>query len=78
MSIYGLEAEAMPDGWTPLEAFAVVKCLDEDGDVALLARSTDGVRAWDAVGMLTAALDTQRDQLGKNFIPSDEEDGEDA
>ena len=72
--VYGLEAEPMPEGWTPLEAFTVLKCLDEDGDVALLTRSTDGVRSWDAVGMLTAALDIQRARLRDGFIDDDEND----
>lgn len=76
--IYGLEGEPMPAGWTPLEAFVVIKALDEDGDVALLTRSTEGVRVWDAVGMLTCALDTQRAQSGRQFISdSEDEEGDD-
>ncbi len=76
--IFGLEAEPMPDGWTPLEAVVVMKCLDETGEVALLTRSTEALRSWDAVGMLTAALDTQRDDVRANFISDDDEDEEDA
>lgn len=72
--VYGLNVKPMPDGWTPLEAFVVLKCLDEDGEVALLTRATEGVRAWDSVGMLTAALDTERDNLRAGFIPDDGED----
>lgn len=75
--VFGLDLEPMPEGWTPLEAFVVLKALDDDGDVALLTRSTDGVRVWDAVGMLTCALDTQRDDAGRTFI-SDDEDDDDA
>lgn len=75
-TIYSLDLEPMPEGWTPLEAFAVIKCLDEDGEVALLTRSTEGIRSWDAVGMLTAALDIQRDMLRCGFIEDDEEEDE--
>lgn len=42
----------LPEGWTPLEMVAVVKCLDEDGDLALAWRSTNGITPWEAVGML--------------------------
>jgi hypothetical protein len=72
--IYGLEAEEMPDGWTPLEAVAILKCLDETGDVALLLRSTEALRVWDAVGMLTCALDTERAHSQQGFISEDEDD----
>ena len=71
---YGLDVDPVPDGWTPLEAFVVLKCLDEEGHVALLARPTDGIASWDAIGMLTAALDTQRDQVRAGFISDDDED----
>jgi hypothetical protein len=72
--IFGLESEPMPDKWTPIEAFAVVKCLDENGEVALLTRATNGISTWEAVGMLTAALDSQRDDLRAAFIVEDDEE----
>ena len=75
--VFGLEVEDMPEGWTPLETFVILKCLDEDGDVALLTRSTEPVRSWDAVGMLTAALDVQRHRLRDGFISDEEEDEDD-
>lgn len=73
-AVYGLGLDPMPEGWTPLEAFVVLKCLDEDGHVALWTQSTEGVMSWDAVGMLTAALDTQRDDLRQGFIREDDDD----
>lgn len=75
--VYGLQMGAMPDGWTPLDAFVVLKCLDEDGNVALLTRSTESLRAWDAVGLLTAALDVERAELRDGFINDEDDEPDD-
>lgn len=59
--IFGLEpVKSLPPNYTPLEAVAIVKCLDEDGDLALSIRTTGGLTIWELVGMLTAAADTAR------------------
>jgi hypothetical protein len=72
--VYGLESDPMPDNWTPIECFTILKCLDENGEVALLTRATEGISTWETVGMLTAALDTQRDDLRAWFLKEDEEE----
>lgn len=61
-------ADDIPDDWTPLEAVEVVKCLDAEGNVALVSRATSGVTAWEALGMLIAAADGNRDELRADFI----------
>lgn len=74
-AVYGLEAPPLPDGWTPLEAVTVVKCLDADGSAALVSKVTDGLSMWECVGMLSAVLDSQRADIQRCFIdPDDEED----
>lgn len=55
--------EPPPEGWTPLEAVAVVKCLDEAGGMALITRFSDGVTSWEAIGMMTVAADLERDKV---------------
>jgi hypothetical protein len=73
--IFGLEPRhPLPENWTPLEAVAVVKCLDGDGNLALDVVSTTGVTGWEALGMLTAAAATETDDLREAFRPDDEED----
>lgn len=47
----------IPADYTPLEAVAAIKCLDEDGNVCLVSRKTSGLAPWDAYGMLSYALD---------------------
>lgn len=79
MMIFGLEpCAALPDDWTPLEAVAIIKCLDEDGDVALHVTSTAGLNGWERLGMLTAAVDVSRAYLADRFEPDQqtEEDGD--
>lgn len=44
--------ESLPDGWTPLEAIVIAKCLDEDGGVNMFHTSTPALNSYEAVGML--------------------------
>ena len=53
----------IPEGWTPLEAVVVIKCLGGGGDVALHETATHSVSTWEVAGMLLWALDGSRDDL---------------
>lgn len=68
-TIFGLDARPLPAGYVPLEAEAVIGCLDDRGRVTLLTRSTPGLTVWDSVGMLTVSLDTARDEARRCFAP---------
>ena len=75
--IFGLETkQQLPERWTPLEAVAVIKCLDEDGDPALYLTSTHGLNSWERLGMLAAAQVTSSCDLRDRFLPDDAEDDE--
>ena len=76
MSVYGLDAADLPDGYTPLEAFTIVKCLDDEGRVTVVQRATDGVHVWDSIGWLTMALDAERDRARACFVADEEDDDE--
>jgi hypothetical protein len=70
--IFGLEPEhPLPDNWTPIEAIAVIKCLDENGELALDVISTGGVTIWEALGMLNAAAVLQKVHLRSAFAPDE-------
>jgi hypothetical protein len=62
-----LDVQPLPDNWTPLSMFAVVKCLDEDGDVAFTTHATNDLLSFEAAGMVLAALDTLRDDMKMSF-----------
>ncbi len=73
--IFGVETkQPLPDGWTPLEAVAVIKCLDEDGDPTLYLAATEALSSWESLGMLTAARDAQAGDVQARFIEEDDED----
>jgi hypothetical protein len=63
VSIFGLDAMALPESYTPLESIAVIKALDETGQVSLLIRSTDGLNTWEQIGMLDTAITVTREGL---------------
>lgn len=70
MTIFGLEpSEPMHDGWTPLEATAVVKCLDEDGNLVFAIRSTETLTDWEAFAMLELAARAQARDVLEGFEP---------
>lgn len=76
--IFGLEPRGpLPENWTPLEAIAVVKCLAADGEIVLHLSSTPALPSWEAIGMLTVALDVRRDAQRQGFCPLDEDDEDD-
>lgn len=75
-TLMGLDVLELPEGFVPLEAVAVIKALDEESRVSLLMRSTDGLNAWESLGMLDAACATTRDGLVSSF-ESDDIDNDD-
>jgi hypothetical protein len=74
VTIFGLDAMALPESYTPLESIAVIKALDETGQVSLLIRSTDGLNTWEQIGMLDTAMTVTREGLCKTFEDETEED----
>lgn len=70
MAILQVElVQDLPEGWVPLEVISVVKCLDEKGDPGIAVRQSGNITAWEAVGMMTAAMDIARDALKSDFTP---------
>lgn len=76
-AVYGLETLELPDGYTPLEAVTIVKALDEEGQVSLLIRHTDGLSGWEALGMLASALATQQADAVNSFEREGDDDEDD-
>lgn len=71
--LFGMEIRDLPEGWTALEYCAVIKCLDETGDMALAFRFSPGTTTWDRVGMLRSAEATELVDLTQKW--QDENDG---
>jgi len=71
--IYGLDADGLPENHIPLEAVSVIKCLDEEGDQVIFIRATDGLTAWEELGMLEIAKHTVEVELHEGFLSDDDE-----
>lgn len=50
--IFGLDVTDLGEGYTAIDALVIVKALDDEGRVLLCQRHTEGLRAWDLLGML--------------------------
>jgi hypothetical protein len=60
----GLEVHPLEAGWTPVEAFVLIKCLDEGGDASWAFRTTNRLNRQELLG----ALIVQTDLLRKNLV----------
>lgn len=76
-TVYGIPADELPEGVVVSDVVCVLKAIDEDGDSGVYLRRTPGLAYWDAVGMLTIALDTLRNQAQEFFNNADEPDEDD-
>lgn len=81
MSVYGLDTGDLPEAWRPLNAIAIVECLDLDdnspdlpGAKRLCVRSTDDLDAWTAIGMLEAVAADLKSQYVAGLEPVDGEE----
>ncbi|MFI7589432.1 hypothetical protein ACIB24_20400 [Spongisporangium articulatum] len=59
----GLEVHPLEPGWTPLEAFVLVKCLDDEGDVTWAYRTTSRLNREELLGALIVQADVLRKEL---------------
>jgi len=67
----GLTFNALPIGWTPVDAIVLAKCLDEDGSPTWAFRTTDGVNDEELLGALVVRQELQRAKLLSEYIDPD-------
>ena len=73
--IFGLNTSSpFPENWTPLDAVAVVKCLDENGDLSFVIRSTKTLSDWECFGLLELAARSQANSIIDNIEDEDREE----
>lgn len=66
--IFGLKtSEPFPEGWTPIEAVAVLKCLDDEGQLAFVLRSTQTLTDWECFALLQLAAESQKREIVEGF-----------
>jgi hypothetical protein len=59
----GLEVHALEEGWTPLEAFVLMKCLDDAGETTWSYRTTHRLNREELLGALMVHVDVLRREL---------------
>ncbi len=59
----GLEVHPLPANWTPIEAFVLIKCLDEDGDSSWSYCTTHRLNREELLGVLMVHVDVLRKEL---------------
>jgi hypothetical protein len=59
----GLEIHSLPEGWTPLEALVLVKCLDDSGDATWSYRTTHRLNNEELLGALVVHTELLRHKL---------------
>lgn len=66
--IFGLVTSSdLPERWTPLDGIAIIKCLDEEGNLTFCIRSTETLTDMEAYGMLAIAAQTQAESIIDGF-----------
>jgi hypothetical protein len=65
----GLELHPLEPGWNPLEAFVLMKCLDDDGEVGWNYRTTHCLNREELLGALTVHVDLLRKELLDEWEP---------
>ena len=59
----GFGLHPLPSKWTPLEAFVLVKCLDDEGEGTWVYRTTHRPNKEELLGALTTQVALLREEL---------------
>lgn len=73
----GLRFESLPEGWTPVDAVALIKCLDEEGRPTWALRTTRTINDEEVLGALTIRTEMQRVALLQEYMYGGQDDGDD-
>ncbi|UDY36285.1 hypothetical protein [Dermatobacter hominis] len=69
----GFKLHRLDEGWTPLQAFVLVKSLDEDGDVAWSFRTSEPLNLEELLGALSVQVELLRQKLVQQWEDGGEE-----
>jgi len=73
-TVYGMEVGPLPANATPLEAVAVVKVLEADGEISLAVRVTTALTPWEVAGLLRSAQILNDARILDGCTPSGDDD----
>lgn len=64
----------LQEGWTPLQAFVLVKSLDEEGGTAWSFRTSEPLNLEELLGALVVQVETLKTRLARRWENDDPED----
>jgi hypothetical protein len=67
------QLHALDEGWTPLQAFVLVKALDSDGEVSWAFRTSEPFNLEELLGALTIQVETLKRKLVRQWEDEDPE-----
>ena len=70
----GFTLHPLDDGWTPLQAFVLVKSLDNTGDTTWAFRTSEALNPEELLGALTVQVDVLRRKLARMWEDADEDE----
>ena len=59
----GFRIDALDDRWTPLQAFVLVKCLDDEGEPVWAFRTSESFNLEELLGALIVQTETLKRKL---------------
>jgi hypothetical protein len=63
----GLEIDAVPEGWTVVDALVEAKCLNTDGEPIWSLRFTDGLNSEELLGSLEVQVELLKRDILDNW-----------
>ncbi|MCA1822712.1 MAG: hypothetical protein ABR520_10750 [Mycobacteriales bacterium] len=70
----GMRLHPLPDGWSPVSAIALIRCVDQDGDAVWAFRTTPGLDEEELLGALTVRTDLLRKELLEAYSGDDSDE----
>ena len=64
----GLTIAPVPEGWTPIDAVVLIKCLDDEGAPRWALRTTTGINDEELLGALVVRTDLLRRDMVAAFV----------
>jgi hypothetical protein len=68
----GFRLHPLDPGWTPLQAFVMIKALDENGESGWSFRTSESLNLEELLGALTVQVDLLRKRLLANWSSDDD------
>ncbi|RJQ67610.1 hypothetical protein D5S17_33510 [Pseudonocardiaceae bacterium YIM PH 21723] len=73
----GLELQPLPEGWTPLEALTVIKCLDAEGEARWCTRWTTGINSEELLGVMVFQTELLKHDMLADWDEEDDDEDDD-